>query len=88
MADYTYFSPATIELQKELTSGYHDTLLMCLATTDDIADRMSAIATHCDVLIDDDFDQKKWDDLCDTLRKILYEHKREKKNPLIIYPYQ
>lgn len=86
MADYTYFSPATIELQKELTSGYHDTLCQVLALCSSMEERMSVIATHCDVLIDDDFDQKKWDDLCDTLRKILYEHKREKKNPLIIYP--
>lgn len=87
MADYTYFSPATIELQKELASGYHDTLCQVLALCETTEDRMSAIATHCDVLIDDDFDQKKWDDLCDTMRKILYEHKREKPSPLIIYPY-
>lgn len=86
MAHYDYFSPATIELQKELSSGYHETLCMCLATTNDTAERMSMIATHCDVLIDDSFNQAQWDSLCDDMVRILKEHKRERPSPLIVYP--
>lgn len=88
MADYTYFSQATIQLQAELASGYHDTLCQVLALCPDIEEKMSAIATHCGVLVEDDFDQARWDSLCDDMVKILREHKREEKAPLILIPYQ
>lgn len=80
-------SPATIELQKELTSGHHTTLCRVLAVCQDTEERMSALATHCDIAIDDKFDQTKWDSLCDDITRILRDHKREPKPVQIILPH-
>ena len=87
MADYEKFSPAVINLQQELASGYHTTLCQVLALCQDMEERMSALATHCDILVDDKFDQRKFDDLCDEISKRLVD-KREPKPSLITVPWQ
>lgn len=57
---------AVIELQRELAL-YHPTLCRVLRLMDDEADRLGAIAVHCDMAVDGEFDKWQVADLCDKL---------------------
>lgn len=87
MPEFVKLSPATIQLQAELASGFHPTLTRVLALCEDIEEKMSVLATHCDIPVDGHFKQAQWDKLCDDITRILREEKREEKAPLIIHPY-
>ena len=76
--EYEFFSPAVIALQQELSTGHHKNLVKVLALCESVEERMSALATYCDIAVDDSFDQKKFDDLCDNCLEIL----KEKRQPL------
>lgn len=58
--------PAVIELQKEL-ANYHPTLCRVLALMEDEADRLGAIAVHCNVKLDGEYTAEQIAYVCDQL---------------------
>lgn len=81
------FSPAMIALQEELTSGYHPTLQRVLALCEDRETWFSALATHAEILVDDAFNQRKLDDLCDDILTYLKDHREHRdhtSSPIVL----
>lgn len=64
--------PSVIELQKEL-SLYHPTLCRVLKLLDDEADRLGAIAVHCNVKLDGEYTAEQIAYVCDQLLPRLVE---------------
>lgn len=77
-------SPATIALQEELASGHHTELVRVLAQCETIEERMSALATYANILVDDSFNQTMFDSLCDDILEFLKANRKEKTPPIIV----
>ncbi len=78
------FSPAVRALQEELASGHHTELVKVLAVCEGVEERMSALATYCGIMVDDSFNQSKFDDLCDDCLEFLKAHRTPKTSPIVL----
>lgn len=74
MAHYEYFSPALILLQDELCN--HPPAMSFIAanaTGNTPEEKLAALCTYCDILVDDTFNPKELDSLYDLVTRKLYE---------------
>ena len=73
-----------IQLQKELSSGLHPKLYPILEAipSDDFPQRIAAICTYCDIVVDGHYDVDDIVNLCRILNKKLVD-KRERPDGVI-----